>query len=186
MKLSGLAILMAAGAVQALAQGPVRQIIVSIPDRKLVLVEDGHVKKVYPIAVGKASTPSPAGTFHIASRVVNPTWYGPHIIVPPGKSNPLGTRWMGLGYKGYGIHGTNAPKSIGKAASHGCIRMRVKDAEELFQLVTVGDEVQLHAQRDDVIAKVLPETKAPESMTAAPVIAASTAEPHATIAGGGQ
>lgn len=186
MKLSGLAILMVAGAAPALAEGPVRQIIVSIPDRKLVLVEGGQVKKVYSIAVGKSSTPSPAGTFHIASRVVNPTWYGPHVIVPPGKSNPLGTRWMGLGYKGYGIHGTNAPKSIGKAASHGCIRMRVKDAEELFQMVAVGDEVQLHAQRDDVVANLLPETKAPENMTAAPIIAAATAESHVTVAGGGQ
>jgi lipoprotein-anchoring transpeptidase ErfK/SrfK len=64
-------------------------------------------------------------------------------VVPPGKWNPLGTRWLGLSRKGYGIHGTNAPKSIGKAASHGCIRLRNSDIEELFDLVSVGDAVEL-------------------------------------------
>jgi lipoprotein-anchoring transpeptidase ErfK/SrfK len=155
------------GAVEALAESPVRQIVVSIPDRKLVLLEDGKVKKVYDIAVGKASTPSPTGTFHIASHVKNPTWYGPKIVVPPGKANPLGTRWMGLGYKGYGIHGTNAPKSIGKAASHGCIRMRVADAEDLFTQVNVGDEVQLVGERNEQIAKLLPAPP-PDTTTPAP------------------
>lgn len=140
------------GAAEAFAETPVRQIVVSIPDRKLVLLEDGHVKKIYDIAVGKASTPSPTGTFHVASRVKNPTWYGPGIIVPPGKGNPLGTRWMGLGYKGYGIHGTNAPRSIGKAASHGCIRMRTSDAEDLFSQIEVGDEVQLVGESSETTA----------------------------------
>jgi len=157
MKLAKMAAVLMIGAAEALADSPVRQIIVSIPDRKLVLLEDGKIKKVYDIAVGKTSTPSPTGTFHIASRVKDPTWYGPGIVVPPGKGNPLGTRWMGLGYKGYGIHGTNAPRSIGKAASHGCIRMRVADAEDLFTLVGVGDEVQLVGERNEQIAKLLPE-----------------------------
>ncbi len=72
-----------------------------------------------------------------------PTWYNPGKVVGPGPANPLGTRWMGLGFKGYGIHGTNRPSSIGKAASHGCIRMRIPDVEALFALVQVGDEVDL-------------------------------------------
>jgi hypothetical protein len=50
---------------------------------------------------------------------------------------------MSLGFQGYGIHGTNHPESIGHAASHGCIRLRNHDVEELFQLVRVGDEVDL-------------------------------------------
>jgi hypothetical protein len=80
----------------------------------------------------------------------------------PRQSEPLGTRWTGIGYRGHGIHGTNAPKSIDKAASHGCIRMRTKDAEALFKLVEVGDEVQLAAERTEQIAKLLdePETTA--------------------------
>src|SRR5438132_1370455 len=94
MNIAKIAAVLMIGAAEALADEAARQIIVSIPDRKLVLLEAGRVKKVYDIAVGKASTPSPTGTFHIASRVKNPTWYGPKVVVPPGKGNPLGTRWM--------------------------------------------------------------------------------------------
>jgi hypothetical protein len=50
---------------------------------------------------------------------------------------------MGLDRKGYGIHGTNAPGSIGRAASHGCIRLRNADAEDLFERVRVGDQVEI-------------------------------------------
>ncbi len=64
---------------------------------------------------------------------------------------------MGLGYKGYGIHGTNRPTSIGKAASHGCIRMRNQDVEELFELVQVGDEVELTAEVSAELAKAFGE-----------------------------
>jgi lipoprotein-anchoring transpeptidase ErfK/SrfK len=135
--------ILATAATEAFAEEGTRRLIVSIPDRKIVLIEDGQIVKTYPIAVGKKSTPSPHGNFHIASRVVKPTWYQPGKMVEPGAANPLGTRWMGLGYKGYGIHGTNVPSSIGKAASHGCIRMRNHDVEELFDLVQVGDPVEL-------------------------------------------
>ena len=149
-------ILMFGAADMLAADAPTRQILVSIPDRKLVLLEDGKVKRIFDVAVGKDSTPSPVGSFQIASLVKNPTWYGPKgVVVPPGKSNPLGTRWMGLGYKGYGIHGTSAPNSIGKAASHGCIRMRTKEAEELFKLVEKGDTVELLGERTDQIAQIL-------------------------------
>jgi lipoprotein-anchoring transpeptidase ErfK/SrfK len=131
-----------------------QRIVISIPDRKLVLLRGERVVKVYDVAVGKPSTPSPMGEFRITTRVPNPTWYGPGKIVGPGKDNPLGTRWMGLGYKGYGIHGTNVPTSIGKAASHGCIRMRQRDVEELFTLVDVGTTVELHGERPQVVAMV--------------------------------
>ena len=87
----------------------------SIPDRKLALLEDGRVVKIYPTAVGAPVSPSPEGSFTIVSHVPDPTWYTKGRIVPPGKSNPLGTRWMGLSRKGYGIHGTNVPSSIGRA-----------------------------------------------------------------------
>ena len=114
------------------------RIVISIPDHKLVLFKGSQVLKIYDVAVGKSSTPSPEGEFKIINHVKNPTWYGPKTIVPPGKNNPLGTRWMGLNVKGYGIHGTNVPSSVGKAASHGCFRMRQADLEELFDLVDVG------------------------------------------------
>ena len=123
-----------------------RHIVVSIPDRKLALVEDGRIVRTYRVAVGAAVSPTPAGEFKIAHRILRPTYYAPGVVIPPGKENPLGTRWLGLTEKGYGIHGTNEPRSIGHRASHGCIRMRNDDIEELFELVRVGDLVELHAE----------------------------------------
>ena len=139
------AILMAAASEMAAESAPTRRLMVNIPARKIALVVDGQVVKVYPVAVGKRSTPSPAGTFHIASHVANPSYWHEGQVVKPGPGNPVGTRWMSLGFKGYGLHGTNHPESVGHAASHGCIRMRNHDVEELFELVRVGDEVDLIA-----------------------------------------
>ena len=129
-----------------------RKIVVSLEDRRLALLENGDVKKTYPVAVGKPSTPSPVGTFSIERRVANPTYSHNGQLVEPGPRNPVGTRWMGLNVRGYGIHGTNAPKSIGKAASHGCIRMGKADLEELFDLVRAGDEVEIVGQRNEETA----------------------------------
>jgi lipoprotein-anchoring transpeptidase ErfK/SrfK len=124
-----------------------RKIIVSIPDRKLAVLEAGKVIKIFPTAVGAPKSPSPSGSFKIVQRLADPTWYGRGKIVPPGKSCPIGTRWLGLSVKGYGIHGTNNPSSIGHNTSHGCIRLRNHDVEELFGMVSVGDAVELIAER---------------------------------------
>jgi hypothetical protein len=131
-----------------------RRIVVSIPDRELALIEDGYALKVYPVAVGTRRTPSPTGRFRIINRVVSPAYYHKGEVIPPGKSNPLGNRWMGLNKKGYGIHGTNVPNSIGKAASHGCIRMAKRDVEELFDIVRVGDVVEIHRERTPNLAAI--------------------------------
>lgn len=143
-------------AVQALAQQALvkRTIVVSLEDRKLALLEDGQIVKVYTVAVGRVSTPSPVGTFSIVRRVKNPTYSHDGITLPPGPHNPVGSRWMGLSIRGYGIHGTNQPRSIGKAASHGCIRMAKADLEELYPLVAVGDTVELIGQRNEETARI--------------------------------
>jgi len=133
---------------------PQRRIVVSIPDRKLALIEDGRVVKVYPTAVGRATSPTPSGTFTIVQRISNPAWYGPGKVVAPGKNNPLGTRWLGLNRKSYGIHGTNEPHSIGRNASHGCVRMRNRDVEDLFARVAVGDVVELHGEHDAELVQI--------------------------------
>lgn len=140
-------------AVRAAAEHA-RTVVVSLADRRLALVEDGAVKKVYRVAVGRGATPSPTGTFTIVERVANPTYYREGKVVPPGPGNPVGTRWMGLSKKGYGIHGTNAPRSIGKAASHGCIRMAQGDLEDLFVQVRSGDTVEVVGERDEETAAI--------------------------------
>jgi hypothetical protein len=145
----------------AQARQPHRMIVVSLEDRKLALVEDGEVRKVYTVAVGKPSTPSPVGIFKIERRVANPIYQHDGRTVMPGPANPVGTRWMGLNIAGYGIHGTNLPKSIGKASSHGCIRMTKADLEELYSLVAVGDTVELIGRRNDETALVFGAAPAP-------------------------
>ena len=163
-------------AIESAPKEPVqikRTIVVSLEDRKLALVEDGQVRKVYTVAVGKPSSPSPVGTFTIQRRVKNPVYQHDGKVIQPGPANPVGTRWMGLSVKGYGIHGTNEPKSIGKAASHGCIRMARKDLEEMYEMVHVGDSVELIGQRNEETAQLFGEPK--PVTTEQPVVLAGTA-----------
>ncbi len=134
-----------------------RQVVVSIPDRKLAVLENGTVIRIFPVAVGAAVSPSPVGQFEIVSRVANPTYYHAGVVVPPGSGNPVGPRWIGLNQKGYGIHGTNQPRSIGHAESHGCIRLRNHQIEELYEMVRVGDTVEIRAERDDQTAQIFGE-----------------------------
>jgi lipoprotein-anchoring transpeptidase ErfK/SrfK len=147
----------AEGASPEVSNLPRRRVVVSIPDRKLAVIEN-DVVTVFPVAVGKPTTPSPTGTFTIVNRVSNPTYYaGKGKTVAPGAKNPVGTRWIGLSQKGYGIHGTDQPKSIGFAKSHGCIRLRNEDVERLFERVRTGDVVELHAERTPEVARLFGE-----------------------------
>lgn len=158
----------------------VRQIVISIPDRRLALLVDGEVVKLYPIAVGKSETPSPAGEFTIINHAVNPTYRHGDAEIGPGKDNPLGTRWMGLSLKGYGIHGTNVQSSVGKSASHGCFRMKKKDVEDLYRRVQVGDAVSIRGERDELTTSLFGtgEVKGETEVASATAVSAP--------AGGGQ
>jgi lipoprotein-anchoring transpeptidase ErfK/SrfK len=135
-------------------QSPRRQVVVSIPDRKLAVLENGKLIRTFPVAVGAAVSPSPVGEFQIVNRVANPTYYHPGVVIAPGSDSPIGPRWVGLSRKGFGIHGTNEPRSIGKAASHGCIRLRNSDIKLLFAMVSVGDTVEVRGERDEQIAQI--------------------------------
>lgn len=129
-----------------------KRIVVSIPERKLALMDEGHVVKTYRIAVGADTSPSPTGEFKIVNKVADPTYYRPGVIITPGPANPLGSRWLGLDREHFGIHGTNEPQSIGRAASHGCIRMANADVEELFALARAGDTVEISTEPFDELA----------------------------------
>ena len=174
----------AAQKVSATPAAPVsarkRRIVISIADRKLALVEDGKVLKSYPIAVGTRHTPSPDGDFVIINRAKDPIYRHRDKDIPPGKDNPLGTRWMGLSMKGYGIHGTNVQSSVGKAASHGCFRMRKEDVEELYTLVQVGDSVTVRRERDATIAQLFDAPANPPAVTLAKSEAATEMQVAAT------
>jgi lipoprotein-anchoring transpeptidase ErfK/SrfK len=162
---------------------PERHIVVSLEDRKLALLEDGEVKKIYIVAVGKPSSPSPQGTFTIRRRVANPVYQHKGQTIQPGPRNPVGSRWMGLSVPGYGIHGTNEPNSIGKAASHGCIRMGKADLEEFYTLVSVGDTVEIIGQRNELTASLFNPAPAAKDPTTQLAAAAFIATPQPAIAG---
>ncbi|MGD0986257.1 MAG: L,D-transpeptidase [Candidatus Sulfotelmatobacter sp.] len=135
-------------------QGARRVVLVSIEDRRLAVLENGKVLAYFSVAVGADVSPSPIGDFEIVRRVANPTYYHDGVVMPAGKDNPVGTRWMGLNVRGYGIHGTNSPRSVGHASSHGCIRLRNRDVEKLYAMLRMGDIVQIRGERDEEIAAV--------------------------------
>ena len=124
-------------------------IVINRATNRLYLYAGDKLTRTFGVATGQSSYPTPRGTWHIVVKYRNPTWYPPLNNswakglkpVPPGPSNPLGTRWMGLDSPGVGIHGTNNPASIGYSASHGCVRMQVRDSEWLFDHVDIGTTV---------------------------------------------
>ena len=124
-------------APEILAQTP--HIRINLPAFSLRLYHGDERIRDFPIAIGKPSTPTPRGDTRLISRVRYPYYQD----VPPGPENPLGSRWLGLAWPRYGIHGTNQPGAIGTAVSLGCIRMHNRDAEELYSLASVGTPVTI-------------------------------------------
>lgn len=115
--------------------------------RQVALFEGNTLVKSYPIAVGKAGWETPVGKFKVQQMFKDPPWKHPFkgFVIPGGDpENPLGRRWIGFwtdGTNWVGMHGTDNPSSVGRAASHGCIRMYNKDVEELFTKVSLGTPV---------------------------------------------
>ena len=126
--------------------GPV--VVIRRESKRLFLYNGQRLKRQFRVATGQASYPTPLGRFQVEVKWKNPWWYPPPSPwaqddkpVPPGPGNPLGTRWMGLSAQYVGIHGTPDSASIGYSASHGCIRMLIRDAEWLFEHVGIGTPV---------------------------------------------
>jgi lipoprotein-anchoring transpeptidase ErfK/SrfK len=126
-------------------------IIVNRGAFQLSFYKNLKLTKTYRIAVGQVGYDTPAGLYNVQNKAVNPSWHVPNsdwagdlagTVVPPGPSNPIKARWMGI-YDGAGIHGTDATSSIGSNASHGCIRMLIPDVIELYDQVPVGAPVYI-------------------------------------------
>jgi len=128
-------------------------VIVSRGSFKLSLYHNLKFEKSYGIAVGRIGLETPAGLYHVQNKAINPAWTMPNSswvapkdrgkVVPGGTpENPLKARWLGI-FAGAGIHGTDNDASIGTAASHGCVRMRIPDVIELYPQVPVGAPVYI-------------------------------------------
>ena len=119
-------------------------IIIKVPSRILELYEGDKLYKKYRIAVGKSDSPSPVGEWTVAWKSYR-------------SGDIYGTRFLALNvpWGGYGIHGTNQPWSIGCYASKGCIRMRNKDVEELYDWVPIGTPVRIEGHGVSRIQRTL-------------------------------
>jgi hypothetical protein len=158
-------------------------LVVKIGENKLYHYKGTNLIKVYSVAPGMAAYPTPLGLFHVTGKSYKPTWVNPAKYpggwgfnlpdkIPPGPGNPLGTRALSLSASGILIHGTYSAYSIGYNASHGCIRMRIPDSEELFGQVTVGTPV--------LIVSAGPLRPLPSRLTRPTPTLESLIESHAT------
>ena len=117
--------------------------VVDLSDFTLTLHAHGYYVHRYQVGIGKEGT-TPLGVFNVQQKVRNPTYYGPNgvVIDMDDPANPLGEHWIAIG-DGFGIHGTIDPKSIGKARSRGCIRMRNNEVAEVFQMLSTDSKVTI-------------------------------------------
>jgi L,D-transpeptidase ErfK/SrfK len=130
-------------------------IVINVPEMRLfdfTAVKKGP-PRVFAVAVGDAGDPTILGDFRVGKKRVDPVWTVPKSIleekphlpaqVPPGPDNPLGRRWMTIGATSYGIHGTNVKWSIGREATHGCVRLYEDEIERLYERVPEGTRLQI-------------------------------------------
>jgi hypothetical protein len=134
--------------IPAVMREDIRSVVVIQRSANGLFFYQGDRRTKLGVATGQPVYPTPLGEFTIVDKQLNPWWYPPDSDwaagmspIPPGPGNPLGTRWMGLSAPGVGIHGTPDAASIGYSASHGCIRMRIPEAEWLYERVDVGTPV---------------------------------------------
>ena len=130
-----------------------RKIFIDTKERLLEVFDGDQLVCVFPITPGSTTLPAPVGTWRILGMATMPWFrydegmlnYGvrteDYFNLPPGPNNLVGILWMGLNKPGIGIHGTNNPETIGRAASHGCIRLANWDAARVKDLVSVGNTV---------------------------------------------
>lgn len=122
------------------------ELVVDLSDRRVFVYRSQQPVASYPVAIGQAGWETPIGSFSVQQKRMNPTWIHPitRQSVPPGPSNPLGNRWIGFwsdGQNQIGFHGTNQEDLVGQAVSHGCIRMRNRDVDALYDQIGIGAPV---------------------------------------------
>jgi L,D-transpeptidase ErfK/SrfK len=128
-------------------------LVINIPEMRLFDFTVDGGPQVVAAAVGDIEDPTPTGGYQITDKRIDPTWYVPKSIreerpelggqMPPGPENPLGSRWMRIGGSSYGIHGTNTRWSIGREATHGCVRLFEDDIQQLFGRTPEGTPLRI-------------------------------------------
>lgn len=170
------------GAAPVGATLPGDHLLLNLAAMRLQVWVGGLLRGCYPVAIGRPSQPTPAGTYRIVARHLHPTWYPPEGGPPvaPGPDNPLGSRFLALNLAGYGLHGTNAPASIGHAVSRGCVRLSEADVSRLWRWAYLEMPVRIVYRRLVVdpaawgaTVMVWPDPYKREKLSAAAVAAAT-------------
>lgn len=120
------------------------KVTVSKSNNDLVVTMNDEFFKRYRVGTG-AYNKTPVGDFEINDRIAQPTWWRPDgKAIPYGDpENLLGTHWLSINVKGYGLHGTWEPDTIGKQSSAGCVRLLNDDIEQLYTLLSIGTPVAI-------------------------------------------
>lgn len=121
-------------------------LVLRLGERRVYVYSDDVVMASYPVAIGRANTPTPTGEFQVFEMVENPVWQSPWTgaVTDPGPDSALGLRWIGFAHMPNGVigfHGTPTVSSIGQAASNGCVRLRNEHVLQLFQYAQIGMRV---------------------------------------------
>lgn len=124
------------------------RLVIKLGDRRVYVYHEDQVKQSFPVAIGRDGWETPIGTHRVIQMQHDPVWQHPFTgeLVPPGKDNPLGARWIGFWTDGtnyIGFHGTPNEDSVGQPASHGCVRMYNQDVIKLFEMVRIGTSVEV-------------------------------------------
>jgi len=122
------------------------RLVLRLSERMVYVYQGNSLKVSYPVAVGKNGWETPTGQFKVMAMIKDPGWTNPFTgeVVSAGADNPLGERWIQFwtdGENAIGFHGTPSRESVGRAASHGCVRMYNEDVRELYALVLLGTPV---------------------------------------------
>lgn len=122
------------------------RLVVDLSEAKVYSYWGEQLIASYPVAVGQPGWETPTGQFKVIQKQRNPIWQHPitRELIPTGAENPLGDRWISFWSDGrhqIGFHGTNKEELVGQPISHGCLRMRNKDIQALYEQVSVGTQV---------------------------------------------
>jgi lipoprotein-anchoring transpeptidase ErfK/SrfK len=141
----------AKSAISSTNQQPIAAVVnlvLKLNEKRVYVYKGDKVIAKYPVAIGKKGWETPTGEWQVLEKIKNPAWtsFKTGEVFAPGGENPLGARWIGFWTDGQdviGFHGTPNIKSVGTAASHGCVRMYNRDVRALYKLVRVGTTVKV-------------------------------------------
>ena len=140
-----------------------RHVVMLRGRRRVFLLENGNLNNAFPVAIGMPGWETPTGRFEVLQKIPNPVWVHPvsgERVEEQGPDNPLGSHWIAFhrdclgrdahdgeawitikGCTTTGFHGTPHRWTVGRAVSHGCVRLYNEDVSALYRQVSLGTQV---------------------------------------------